>query len=126
MDQKLGDCAPFGEGELDPPSNTMRPGPGPTFLPSDILIHPAIWPQQTWAENWGMCPFGGWGAASPERGTAAPSFRPMFIVAKQSPIAATAELLLWPPYVIGQAIIFLPCDFYLLSIFFFPRLISAV
>jgi len=30
--------------------------------------------------------------------------------------------LLWPPYRIGQAIIFLP--FYLLS--FFPRLISAV
>jgi len=23
--------------------------------------------------------------------------------------------LLWPPYVIGQAIIFLPCDFFLLS-----------
>jgi len=36
--------------------------------------------------------------------------------------------LLWPPYGIGQAIIFLPCDFYLsffLSISF-PRLISAV
>jgi len=26
---------------------------------------------------------------------------------------------LWPPYVIGQAIIFLPCDFFLLSIFLF-------
>ena len=26
--------------------------------------------------------------------------------------------LLWPPYGIGQAIIFLPCDFYLLSSFF--------
>jgi len=36
---------------------------------------------------------------------------------------------LWPPYGIGQAIIFLPCGFlYLLSVFlsFFPRLISAV
>jgi len=33
---------------------------------------------------------------------------------------------LWLPYGIGQAIIFLPCDFYLLSIFFFPRLMSAV
>ena len=31
---------------------------------------------------------------------------------------------LWSPYVIGQTIIFLPCDFYLLS-FFIPRLISA-
>jgi len=28
-------------------------------------------------------------------------------------------LLLWSPYVIEQTIIFLPCDFYLLSIFFF-------
>jgi len=34
---------------------------------------------------------------------------------------------LWPPYVIGQAIMFLPCGFYLLSSFFlfFLRLISA-
>jgi len=28
----------------------MRPGPRPTFVPSGILIHPALWPQQTWAE----------------------------------------------------------------------------
>ena len=34
-----------------------------------------------------------WGSNSPERGTAAPSFRPMSIVAKRSPISATAELL---------------------------------
>jgi len=33
--------------------------------------------------------------------------------------------LLWPPYVIGQAIIFLPCGFFLL-LSFFPHLISAV
>jgi len=32
---------------------------------------------------------------------------------------------LWSPYVIGQTIIFLPCDFYLSSSSFFPRLISA-
>jgi len=29
---------------------------------------------------------------------------------------------LWPPYVIGQDIIFLPCGFFLLSFFFFPHL----
>jgi len=29
---------------------------------------------------------------------------------------------LWPPYVIGQAIIFLPCGFYLLSSFSSPNL----
>jgi len=27
------------------PSNTMSPGPRPTFVPSGILIHPAVWPQ---------------------------------------------------------------------------------
>ena len=35
------------------PSNTMSPEPRPTYLPSGILIHPAVWPQHTWAENWG-------------------------------------------------------------------------
>ena len=33
--------------------------------------------------------------------------------------------LLWSPYVIGQTIIFLPCGYFFLSFFFFPRLISA-
>jgi len=33
---------------------------------------------------------------------------------------------LWSPYVIGQAIIFLPSGYYLLLLSFFPRLISAV
>ena len=35
----------------------------------------------------------------------------------RSAISALAELLLWPPYGIGQAIIFLPCGFFLSSIF---------
>jgi len=36
-------------------------------------------------------------------------------------------LSLWPPYVIGQAIIFLPCGFFFLLLSsFLPRLISAV
>ena len=38
---------------------------------------------------------------------------------------ATGGSILWSPYGIGQTIIFLPCDFYLL-LSFFPRLISAV
>jgi len=37
---------------------------GPISIPSGILIHPAIWPQQIWAENWG-CPFRGRGARYP-------------------------------------------------------------
>ena len=32
---------------------------------------------------------------------------------------------LWPPYVIGQAIIFFPCGFSIYLSFFFPRLILA-
>jgi len=35
------------------PSNTKLLGPRPTSIPSGILIHPAVWPQQTWAKNWG-------------------------------------------------------------------------
>jgi len=35
-------------------SNTMWPGPRPTSGPSGILIHPAVLPQWTWAEKWGL------------------------------------------------------------------------
>jgi len=38
-----------------------EPGPRLTSIPSGILIHPAVWQQQTWAENWGPCPFWGGG-----------------------------------------------------------------
>ena len=34
-------------------------------------------------------------------------------------LPASTSVSLWPPYGIGQAIIFLPCDFYLLSFFLF-------
>ena len=37
----------------------MSPWPRPSSIPSDILSHAAIWPPQIWAENWGLCPFGG-------------------------------------------------------------------
>ena len=38
------------------------------------LVH-AIWPQQIWAENWGLCPFGGGVAGSPSN-TMWPVLRP--------------------------------------------------
>ena len=41
---------PFGAGS---PSNIKSPGLRPTSIPSGILIHAAIWPQQIWAENCG-------------------------------------------------------------------------
>jgi len=66
MSQKKGGgcCAPFAGG-AGFPSNTMWPGPRSTSLPSGVFIHPAIWPQQTWAENWGAVPrLGGVGSPS--------------------------------------------------------------
>jgi len=41
------------------PPYTMSLGPRSTSVASGILIHPAVWPQQTWTENWGLCPY--WG-----------------------------------------------------------------
>jgi len=38
------------------PSNTKLPVPSPSSISSGILIHAAIWPQQIWAENWGIRP----------------------------------------------------------------------
>jgi len=58
---------PFWGGERGPPSNTKSPGPRPSSIPSDILIHAAIWTQLIWAENWGLCPFGRRGAGSPSK-----------------------------------------------------------
>ena len=82
MGRKLG-APPFWGGEAGSPSNTMSLGPRPTLVPSGILIHPAIWPQQVWGKNWwrGLCPFGGREAGSPSntmwpgpRPTCVPSF----------------------------------------------------
>jgi len=53
-----GALPPFVGGVLGP-HLTMSLGLKPTSLPSGILIHPAIWPQETWAKNWGTVPL--WG-----------------------------------------------------------------
>ena len=52
MGRKGGLLYPF-QGGAGSPSNTMWPWLRPTSVPSALLIHPAVWPQQTWAENWG-------------------------------------------------------------------------
>ena len=49
---KTGGCVPFREGGAATPSNTTSPGPTFTSVPSGISIHPAVWPQLTWAKNW--------------------------------------------------------------------------
>ena len=45
--------------------------------------------------------------------------QPLISHAQQQNVLSVCCRLLWSPYVIGQTIIFLPCDFYLLSSFFF-------
>jgi len=44
---KKGAAVPLSIGRAGSPSNTMSLGPRPISIPSDILIHPAVWPQQT-------------------------------------------------------------------------------
>jgi len=56
----------------------MSSPPRPTFVQGGILIHAAIWPQQTWAENWGLCPIFGEGAGSLSN-TKSPGLRPTSI-----------------------------------------------
>ena len=48
---------PLFGGGAESPFSTMWPGLRPTSMPSDILVHPAVWPQHTCAENWGCSPF---------------------------------------------------------------------
>ena len=47
---KIGGCAPFGG--AGSPCNTMWLGPRPTFMPSFILIHTAVWLQWTWTADY--------------------------------------------------------------------------
>ena len=44
---KIVGCAPFLWGGAGSSSNTMWPGPRPTSIPSDFLIHKTVWPQYT-------------------------------------------------------------------------------
>jgi len=92
MGWKLGGSAPFWGGGAGSPSNTMSLGPRPTSLPSGILIHQAIWPQQIWAENWGLCPFGG-GESGSSSNTMWPGPRPTYM-----PSFILIRSIVWPPY----------------------------
>jgi len=48
MTRKVGGAAALlSVGGTGSPSNTMSPGPRPTTVPSDILIHPTVWSQYT-------------------------------------------------------------------------------
>jgi len=53
MDQKeRGSPVPL-LGGAGSPYNSTLPGPRSTSVATGTLIHPAVWPQQTWAEKWG-------------------------------------------------------------------------
>jgi len=71
--------------------DTKLPGPRPSSMPSDILIHAAIWPQQIWAESWGSCaPLGDGGPGSPSN-TKSPGPRPSSI-----PGGILMHAVVWP------------------------------
>jgi len=65
MDRNWG-CPVLGEGELaGSPSNTMSLASRPTFLPSGILMHPAIGHKRYGPRiGEGLCPFRGGGSPS--------------------------------------------------------------
>jgi len=52
-------CTPVVGGGAGSPSNTTWPGLRSNSIPSGIFVYPAVWPQYTWAENWGRAPFRG-------------------------------------------------------------------
>ena len=78
MDRKFGwgGCAPFLGRGAGSPSSTNLPGPRPSSIPGNILIHAAIWPQQIWAENWGALPIWRRGRARSPSNTMSPVPRP--------------------------------------------------
>jgi len=57
MGQKEGASVPLLQANLDPCLTQWAWAEA--YLPAKWhLDPPAIWPQQIWAENWGLCPFG--------------------------------------------------------------------
>ena len=68
----------------------MSPRLRPTSVPSGMLMHLAVWPQQTWAEDWRLCPFWRGGAGSPSN-TMLPELRPTSI-----PSGILIHPAIWP------------------------------
>jgi len=95
MGRKFGGSVPF-LGRERPAGSRLtqsRPRPRLTSIPCGILICAAIWPQRIWAENWGLCPFGGGEAGSPSDTMwpgPRPTRMPSFILIRQT---------VWPQYI---------------------------
>jgi len=94
---KIGGDGPLGGVSAGSPCNIMRPGPRPTFVPSAILIHLAVLPQQTWAEYWGLCPLLLRGAGSPSDMTSLGS-RPTSILSGILTIQPFGHYRRWPKF----------------------------
>ena len=92
MGRKLGALPPFLGRGAGSPSDTMSLGSRPTFLPSGILIHQVVWPQQIWAENWGTVPLWGRGPGSSSN-TIWPGPRPTC-----TPSFISIRPTVWPQY----------------------------
>jgi len=103
------------DGDPAPPA---KKGHSPHFSAHVYCVQMAGWIKMPLGTKVGFGPghtvlHGDPAPSPPQKKGHTPNFRPMSSVAKRSPILATAEHLLWPPYGIGQAIIFLPCGFFL-------------
>jgi len=56
---KIEGAVPLWGGQLGPHLTQCRLGRRLPPLPNGIFIRPAVWPQQTWGENWGCLFWGG-------------------------------------------------------------------
>jgi len=88
MGRELGAVPLLGEG-AGSPCKTMRLGLRPNFVPSGMLIHPAVLLQQTGAEICGGC--APWGGAGPASNTMFPGPTPTSI-----PSGILIHLAVWP------------------------------
>jgi len=80
MSRKFGGSAPFWGGERDSHLTQSRLDRG--LAPYQVASW-SIWLQQIWAENWGLCLFGGGGGGSPSNTTwpgTRPTCMPSFIL----------------------------------------------
>ena len=85
---------PFGEGAGSPSNTTRSPGLKPTSMSGIILIHPAVWPQLTWAENLrgrGSAPYFREGQRGPHLTQSRPGPRPTSI-----PSGILTYAAIWP------------------------------
>ena len=70
----------------------MSPGLRSTSVPSGILIHPAVWPQRSWAKNWGAVLLL-WEKLGSPCNTMWPGSRPISM-----PSFILIHLTVWPQY----------------------------